>query len=57
MLKPTELARVQQEEILLSAAETGVDDDVPSTNLGRLEHLEAEPLLTLLVVLQRRSVL
>ena len=49
-----ELARVRQEEVLLSAAEADVDDDVPLTNLGRLEHLEAEPLLTLLVGLLAR---
>src|SRR5688572_30213748 len=57
MLKPTqaaELARVRQEEVLVSAPEADVDDDVPLTNLGRLEHLEADLLLTLLVGLLAR---
>ena len=58
MLKPirrAELARIRQEEVLLSAPEADVDDDVPLTNLGRLKHLEAEPLLTLLVGLLARD--
>ncbi len=49
-----ELARVRQEEVLLSAPEADVDNDVALTNLGRLEYLEAELLLTLLVGLLAR---
>ena len=40
-----ELARLRQEEILFSAPEADVDEDVVFADLGRLKHLEAEPLL------------
>jgi hypothetical protein len=35
-------SHVVEEEVLLSAPEADVDDDVPLTNLGRLERLEAD---------------
>jgi hypothetical protein len=57
MLKPIrrpELARIRQEEVLFSAPEADVDEDVVFADLGRLEHLEAELLLTLLVALLAR---
>ena len=58
MLKPirrAELARIRQEEVLFSAPEADVDEDVSLADLGRLKHLEAEPLLALFVGLRARD--
>ena len=40
----SELARIRQEEVLFSAPVADVDEDVGFADLGRLKHLEAEPL-------------
>ena len=50
-----ELARIRQEEVLFSAPEADVDEDVVFADLGRLKHLEAEPLLALFEGLRARD--
>jgi len=40
-----ELARRRQEEVLFAASEADVEEDVVSADVGRLKHLETEPLL------------
>ena len=50
-----ELVRIRQEEVLFSAPEADVDDDVAFTDLGRLKDLDAKLLLALLVGLLARD--
>jgi hypothetical protein len=49
------LARIRQEKVLFSAPEADVDEDVVFADLGRLKHLEAEPLLARFVGLRARD--